>query len=381
MKKKIVLYLFLTFLASSYCFAFQNDDTTRTVHICEKIASNELDTLYECFTSNNFEQFAKTMDNWTQQCGMSELPLRLIILKSLINNEEAESNIELYYNSLYPLNLINRYNNAKKYYFDYVYFYNKNYYSYVNLRHKIDTLVKQKAAELLQTSTLDTNKLIICNFFAGNIDEVENLVNENDKKYGFLNKFFIKKKENNKAEAAHLTLIIGNYAPIGKEDIFCNNLIFGLAFGPIFKNKFTLDIYLKYLITNGSKSFRYDADKETRTVNSNYCIHVGAIVGYKIFESKFLNIIPKLGIGIDAFNAKYEESVNNKTFVKEIKVPAMHLLSGISFYKEISNSSGLGMEISFHYCPYQWDKSLKTNFKNFAYSFELYCSYCFDFLW
>ncbi len=376
MKRKIILYLFLTFLVSGNCFALQNYDTTRAVHFCERIASNELDTLYECFTSNNFEQFEKTMDNWTRRCGMSELPLRLIILKSMIKNEEVESKIELYYNLLYPLNLINRYNNSKKYYYDYVFFYNKSYYSYVNLRHKIDTLVKEKATELLQTNALDTNKLIICNFFADNMAEVSNYIYKDEAKFENLKNLFIDIKEKKIVEAFHFSFNIGNYAPIGGNDIFCNSFMFGISFGAVFKNTICLDFALRLRINNGDKDFHYIVNKEKKIANSPYSAYGGIFVGYKIFDSKYLKITPKFGGGIETVSTGIEiDKKDNLNEKEDINIVTMHLSTGLSIRTQLDSFRHLGLEANFHYCPYQWDNNLKTNFKNFAFSIEL----CYSF--
>lgn len=108
------------------------------------------------------------------------------------------------------------------------------------------------------------------------------------------------------------------------------------------------------------------------TMNSSESIHGGVIFCYKTYEKKSLLILPTFGTGIETFSTSLSERDDKTNETENKSVATINLSFGISAIKQVLRKNHIGFELNYHYCPYNLDNNLNTQFNNSAISAELF---------
>ena len=127
---------------------------------------------------------------------------------------------------------------------------------------------------------------------------------------------------------------------------------------------------MRYRWNVNDENFDYYALRQTQNINSDYSLFAGGAIGYKMFDNKYLIILPKIGIESEFINTGLSDenyvSNNNKYDAKTV-----HFLFGLSAMIPIRNIY-LGLEINYHYCPYELNKNMRSKIESNLISTEVF---------
>jgi len=338
---------------------------------CEKISLHAANKLSIYLVQNKQDSIERAINDWVLLCGKNELTQRLTILNALLNKKPITDDISIYFNHDFHHKYYYRIANAKKIDYGYRYSDYKSYYGYVPLNHPIDSIIKQKSIEILNSKSLSPDEELISILFSENSDKFEETCKQNDYKDSFIQKYFAQKKVEFHNSHLAKNIYAGLYSSLGSKNIFNNNPSIGITFSSPLRYKLLVEIGFKMRLNTNDRNFDYFASEKTNTVNSDISIFGGGLVGYKLFETKKLILIPKLGVGIESVDTGlYESDRNNNKEYFDLKT--IHLSIGLSAMTPILTKNYIGIEISYHYTPYQLDKNLLTDLETSALSTEVF---------
>lgn len=342
---------------------------------CEQITKAALDRLVPMLVKNNYKQMEPVLASIESQCGQNEFTQRLRILTAILEQSPTQTLITDYYQRNYQETLVMRWDYSIEEEYVHIYQNNKADFDHVPLGHPIDSLIKQKAEALLQSSNfnLSAQERIIMLLFADDINAFYNALDKtaavkpvDSKPVDPEPKVYT---QNNKDRSA-FTLYAGiETALTGSDPVFKTNPILGFMFSSKLTNPLLYELGLKIRINSNDKNFDYLLYDELMEINSSASYSFGGSLGYKIFDNDDFIIYPKLGLywestatGLsensyidywtnpeDYASVKYN---NVNTMRSSIAIAAMHHLGGKKY---------IGLEAAYSYVPYNWDNNLLTS--------------------
>ncbi len=369
---------FALLIVLSFASYGQEDNITkqlsakRDVLDCETISLNAADILSESLSANNNDTFNLIINAWIKACGISECTQRLIIIKSIINNENPIDSIKSYFENNLHYVLKNRIYDSKKPNYGYIYSDYKSYFCFVPLRHKIDSIVISKSKELLKSKNLSADEKLICLLFSFDIEQFDNEILKHNYKECYIRNYMRDEKFKYHNRWIAYTLYSGIYTPIGTERIFNYSPIIGITFSTPLQNKIIVELGFKFRRNINDKDFKFFALGDTNNINSEIGYFFGGLVGYKIYENNNLIIIPKFGIGIESIGTGLSKKGKTNEENEYFDVKTLHISFGLSAIKPIFNRNYIGFGINYHYSPYHLVKELHTKFNNNALSGEIF---------
>lgn len=365
----ILAILFLTIW--NYSFG-QNIKSTEEIVDCELLTLKTINKLSSDFKLNQLDSFDLIINDWIKQCGISECTQRLIILKNIKDKKASDASIQVYFENNFHRVLRNRIEDSKRINFGYIYSDSKAYFGFVPLRHQIDSIVVEESIKLLKTNTLNPDEKLICIMFSGDIEGFDKEIKKHEYNEGYIKQYLLKDYRDNNNRWLAFSIYTGFYRPISTNDIFSNSPMFGLTFSSPLSNKLIVELGIKFRININDGSFNYYALGDTNHVNSDVSIFGGVLIGYKIYESKKIILVPKFGIGIESVGTGISEKKNNSQDKTYHDVETIHLSFGLSAMTPVFRKSYVGVGINYHFCPYQLDKNLYTKFENNLISTEIF---------
>ena len=364
---------------------------------CEEIAKISFDRLTPLFDNNDFAQVDNLLTTVTSVCGDSEITQRIRILRLIIDRKNAEATIDFYVNNMLDQKFTARLDEADKDNFNHIYESNKSAFNFVPLRHQIDLLSKRKAIALLGSSSynLTPKEELITLLFA---DRVEDFYGKLDHVYkAIANQPQIdpaKPQQQDLPEPTNkvihpnkskvgIALSAGAYMPLGAVNpIFKNNAILGISVVSPLQNSLIWEGMLKVRINSNDRTFDYALDGEIYEINSPASYLIGGSVGYKVFDNDRYIIYPKIGLAYESsttglaettyYEGQYDEDGNVSSSTKYNNLNTMNLAPGITFLRAMGRKTFVGLNVNYHYSPYQWDNNLQTEIYNHYSSVELF---------
>jgi hypothetical protein len=296
----------------------------------------------------------------------------LIIFKNIKDNKPIDSAIQVYLKNNFHRELKYRIENAKRINFGYIYSGSKAYFDFVPLRHPIDSIIAEESLNLLKTNTLKPDEKLLCIMFSGDIEGFDKEIKKTEYDKSYTKQYLTKKYRERSNQIIAYTFYSGMFMPIGRHNIFSYSPIAGLTFSTPLNYKLMVELGIKFRFNINDGSFNYFALGDTNFVNSDLSIFFGGTIGYKIYESEKLILIPKVGIGLESVDTGLSEPINNSQETKEFDIETLHLSFGLSAMTPVLRRSYLGVGLNYHYCPYQWDKNLLNKFENNLLSAEVF---------
>lgn len=353
----------------------QQTDSTKTNRIdgqhCEKIAFHTANKLSEDLSVNNFTHFKSNIDNWINNCGVSEFAVRLRILEQIISHYATDESIDLYFSNGYYYDIKYRLEDLKAPGYSTIYSNAKARYSYVPLRHKLDSVSMQMARRLLDTADLTKDERLCCILFSGGTEVFTLALNSGEYRNTQIRKYFKQKSYSESKTFFATNFFLGMHTPVGEHQIFKNSPVIGMGFATPLNKKFMFELAMKIRFHNDDKSFNYYAFGQMNTVNSSSGAVMGIWAGYKLYESDKFFVYPKVGIGLEMIDTGLSKEKENSNEVDYEDIETLHLTAGITFLRAAFIGKYLGLSIYGHFCPYRFDTNLKTDFDNGAISAEL----------
>ena len=208
--------------------------------------------------------------------------------------------------------------------------------------------------------------------FSGNIEGFEKEIKKHEYNDGHLKPFLLKKDRDDHNKWMAYYIYLGSYRPISSKDVFSYAPMIGLTISSPLSHKIMVELGAKFRLNLNDGSFKYYAKGDTNQVNSATSIFLGGLIGYKIYESDKLILVPKLGIGLESVDTGITEKGKNSDTEKSKDIETLHLSLGMSAMTPVFKTSYIGIGINYHYCPYQWDKNLLTKLDNNLLSTEIF---------
>lgn len=339
---------------------------------CERMTILTINQLSEDFEDNKLDSLEIIGNDWIKLCGISEFTQRLIVLKNIIDKEPVITSVQTYFENHFQYVLRNRIADSKRINYGYLYSDNKAYYGYVPLRHKIDSLLMEEATNLLRTDSLIPDEKLICILFSGDIEGFDTEIKKSEYNDSYIKQFLNDKYRTYSNHWMGFAVYTGFFKPISSKDVFSYSPVIGFTLSSPLRNKLVVELGFKIRININDDHFNYYAMGDTNYVNSETTLFLGALVGYKIYESKKLILMPKFGIGLESVSTGLSEAKKNSEDKTYHNSETIHLSLGLSAMTPVFRKSYIGIGINYHYCPYQTDKKLLTKFDNNLISTELF---------
>jgi hypothetical protein len=339
---------------------------------CELLTLRTVNKLSDDFSYYQLDSLDLVINDWINQCGISECTQRLIILKNIMEGKPSAASIQTYFENYFHRILRNRIRDSRRIDYGYAYTGSKAYFGFVPLRHKIDSIVMEESVNLINTNSLNPDEKLICIIFSGDIEGFDKEIKKPEYNDGIIKQYMLEKIRDNGNGWLTYTLYTGFYKPLSSSDIFAYSPIVGVTFSSPLRNKLIVELGIKFRININDKSFNYYALGDTNNVNSDVSVFFGGLIGYKIYESKKLVLVPKFGIGLESVDTGISEKESKNEDETYYNIETIHLSLGLSAMTPVFRKSYIGVGINYHYCPYNTDHDLLTEFSNHLISTELF---------
>ena len=367
--KNILLTVFM--LTTINLFS-QNKEiyTKKDTVSCDSISVVQAYKIAAALKSGDFQNAKQLHTTWKNTCFYAEIIEREDIIFKINEGINADNLIQDYFNN--DLHFVYKYRLQFAENVDYQYYYEdyRTYLNYIPLRHPLDSALEKMSQELLLRKNITSDERIALNLFTGKIRNFNRESKKSTHKTSFLHQFNNADKRYLSRESIGISLYAGMYAPFSEQPIG-NNPYVGFTLGTPLKYLLQGEFYMKFRIHNNDRNFDYQAFGTGNSVNSSYGFNMGINAGYTLYENNDLLIIPKLGVGFDAINtglSSFDDETQETTYYN---VTTLHTSVAVSILKPIFRRNYIGMEVTYHYCPYGWDEDLISKLENNAYSVEL----------
>lgn len=373
-------------------FAFNEEGK---VQDCEHLLEISLDKLTPLVNKNDFNQVEPLLATIEGACGRSEFTQRIRILKNILERGDSKALIQDYLDNKYDETLIMRWDYSLEQDYKLIYNRNKADFNFIPLKHPIDILVQLKAEALLKSASYNLNeqeeKIIL--LFANRITEYDQVsVAHVPQVQPSTNTPAIVQAEvlpiEQVAEPVRgrsgVNIYAGLTGPLGGiNPTFGVNPSFGVMYSSALTSPFLFELGMRVRVNTKDRDFDYLIYDDVQTVNSKASFSFGGTLGYKVFDNNKFIIAPKFGLGYETTTTGISEITDygyyddygdyiNGTDTKYHNVNTMRLSLGLAAMRHVSRNQYIGIEASYIYAPYNWDKSLLTSVQSNYGSIELF---------
>jgi len=372
-----ILLLATSLFLSTFLFG-QNDsipsayqiDSLRAIRVTQEVQA----LLIPQFATYNFDTFFPVIDLWIDSCGYHEPTLRTIIMEEILQKQPIDLAIQDYFNEGYYENYRNRVLDSWE--FNYHDFYKDNvvYYGFLPLRSPLDTMLKNRAV-LLKDSTLNSpDEKLILQLFSEDLYVFEIEAIKKEYKNSYIGRYM--RKEYRKERNLYPALLIGTgyYFPIGPHKTLPLSQTVSVGASNFIKN-WIFDFLCNFRFPYHPKSYDFYALDSIYHLKTKSVINGNISLGYKMADFYVKNthymVHPKLGIGIEGINTKIYEEISEEE-IKTYKPLSLDLFIGFTSHISVAKTSYIGLGIYYHFIPYNWDKRVKTKFDKNYMSIDLF---------
>lgn len=356
----ILSFLFFTSTLSLYA---QKENAPLN---CEQATALFTEEIAPLLQKNNFQKFDDAILAYQEQCGVTELSLRLQIIRNLIEKKTTTILLSQYQENKFAQYLTYRFKEAS--HGDYQKNYKKNpeKFEYVPLRHPLDQLVQIKSDALLQSEDfpLREEEEAILFLFAGDTELYQQIQKEKAKEkqgemHASLNKY-------------SGIVYLGMIGPLGATNpIFKLNPSFGIQVMSPVQHRFFYELGIKLQINSGSRNFQYQLDESLEDINSDISFYMGGDIGFVAWQRKKFILTPKIGLGFKSVSTGLSENTyiesswgdeyDDASGMVYHNVNTMDLSFSLAGLQHLHKRKYIGLQASYHLIPYNWDKNLQTD--------------------
>jgi hypothetical protein len=370
-KGKIVL---LILMIGNLVSEAQNDSVLNSrllkpvVVDCENIAFNCQEVISN-YLIDETDSIQAVVDFWKKNCGISE-PVRrvelLLAISTGIFTDTAFADYEdRFAQEYYQRQQYSGYDN-----FQMIYQNQKASFGFVPLRSALDNWSVAVADQLLNRVLLNSPEHLYCLLLSNRLEEYD----KSSKSKEFRHTYAFQKRESLSLEVWRNGysggFSLGMWVPVLKlSETFSNSPELGLRFSVPVGQDFRLEAMALVRIFVHDEDFQFFAYDSVYTTDGDISCFLGFSLKKEFFISPELALNLNAGLGlayIDTDIEKPEEDwtydQNGNTTSRYYGVESFDLMLGGGFRKRIFNTNSIGMDLSYHFAPYQIDKDLVTNF-------------------
>jgi len=343
---------------------------------CEKHTAEILPLLTGTLNNNEFNRIEPLLNTLQASCGVTEFGQRLRILLLIIEKKNSSAEIERYINNQLDKTFVQRLDAADRDDFADQYEQNKEKYNFYPLRHPLDNLIKIRAKALVSSSnyTLNNDERDILQLFA-DTDTPENGQADQDYTQDAERPITPPKTYGNRSKSKlGYVPLVGVMSPLGGSNkIFGSNVTLGFMLMSSLERKFIFEGGFKVRINSNDRNIDYNYEGSNVTVNSSATGFIGGAVGYKIFDNEKCILIPKGIIGIDITDTGITESIYSDGYYdpdgyyyeggyndRMVTINNVHLGLGFASLFQMKNKKYVGIELGYHYAPYDASSKVLT---------------------
>lgn len=375
--KLLKALIIILFVSVSINVFGQNDPVARSIIErrrplnCSEQAQQLALKISDYFYANEIDSIGVVMSSHTIKCGSTEWLRRVEVLTSIIRREKSDSLILNYFIDGHDNRLRTRIEMANYEDFGLLYDRRTEYFGYLPLRSELDSIISNISNNLLNDTDLTADERLVLLLFGGNLEQFDLEMKKKSKSSG-IREYETAQIRKRKDNIPTTVLYSGIITPIGNKKIFSTSPMLGLGLSSPLNRNFVFDVVLNLTINTNNKHFNYIAMGDTNRVKSDVTVMFGAAAGLKLIEKKNLTIFAKFGAGLVNVDTGLSETKPGKDETKYYSVSAFHGSGSLSALVPVFRKNYLGLELSWHYCPYQMDKKLLTRFDNHSVSTQLF---------
>lgn len=374
MKKLILTFLFLSTI---YLYS-QTDSTQNNLQDslrCLRITNEVEDSLIHQFSTLNFEYFFPMIQYRIDSCGYHEHTLRSIIMEEIITGNPVDLAISDYFEAGYFEVYKNRITDAQEFnHYDY-YIENVEYYGYLPLDSKLDSVIKQRAIEWKDSVSTDFDPYLILRFFSDDYYTFESEATKKEYKKSYIGGYVRKLYREERNQFLGMQIHTGIFGSKGLNQTLGISQILGFGLSTPLSKKWVGDFFINFRFSYNPKEFNFYAMNTLNPIKSHTVSNIEGRIGYRILDlpvgSKTIMIHPKVGLGVDFISTGLFEQVGEEEY-RYYNPSTLHTLLGLSASIPMFKTSYLGIGFYYHYIPYHWDKRVKSKMDDNYLSVEIF---------
>lgn len=347
-------------------------DSLRSIRITQKVQEQ----LISQFTAGDFKDFYPVIDLWIDSSGYYESTLRTIIIKELLEKNPIDLAVQDYFDAGYYDIFRNRMLDSKELnYLDY-FMDNVLYYGYLPLNDPLDTMLKNRALMIKDSTYLSLDEKLITYLFTGDIDFFELEAIKKEYKKSYVGRYF--RAEYRKERDMYIGLLLGTgvHSSFRVDPILgpAQTLFLGIS-SPLSK-KWLFDFMLRFRFAYNPKEYDFLAMEQLNSIKAKTVINFAVYGGYKIVEIPLsprvkMQVHPKVGLGVDLIATTLIEEISYDEY-RSYQPLTMNLSLGFTAIIPVVKTSYIGFGFYYHYIPYHWDTRVKSKFDSNYLSAELF---------
>jgi len=364
-------------MVSSFAYS-QNDSLlikrlNRPVQDCKTIAYNS-QAILSGYSISETDSINQILTIWENRCGINEPILRLKILQHIHSKAFAGTALYQRYLDDFASTFKNRIAASRESDYHKTFEYNNIYFDYVPLQSKFDKWTKTIAQNLLKKQQKGTSEYLFCLLLSEEIEKFEAERKLKAYKDNFVATHISDKEYDVLKDEVKINFIIGAWIPLGKlKPTFTTSPLLGFHSGFNFSNSVKIEIGAEFRLHIDNKPFQIEAEGTATEVKSK----VGFVVGFwfskefKLKRNMLLGMVGGIGIGILDTDLKKNSNDDSNNYAIETADFSL----GVNVRRRISRSIDIGLNLSYHYAPYNWDSQLVSNLGNQYLSLSLILGY------
>jgi len=350
-----------------------NEDSLRAIRVTVQVQQ----LLIPQFIEEDFENFFPVIDLWIDSCGYHEATLRTIIIEELLQKQDMELAAQDYFNEGYYETFRNRVFDSQEFNYHDFYLDNVVYYGYLPLKSPLDTLLRNRALLLKDSTFASLDEELIINLFTEDINNFEIEAIKKEYKNSYIGRYM--RKEYRKERDQYPAFILGSglQFPIGPFKTFGVSQKLTLGYSTPFQNNWVVDILLNFKFAYQPQNYNFYAMNYLHDIKAKTSGNFSTKVGFKMVDFYANNktkvlIHPKFGVGFEFISTKVIEEISDEEFRSYFPL-TLNLSLGFTTTISVAKTSYLGLGFFYHFIPYNWDKRVRTTFdKNYM---------CIDLFW
>lgn len=340
MHSGIILFLLLSLIFPSLKANAQSNPG------CEQIALKSQEEIVALQPSDN-GKVREILRRWKESCGNSEPIQRISILMDIREGKLSDSISNEYLASQAYQVFISRVQFEGEADYLRIYEESKNYFGHAPLRSDLDSWTIDLAQKNRRYTDSGSKERAYSEFFAGDIDALDQLKNSYNKKYVF------------DPEAAAF-LEIGSWMPLGKlSDRFKRSFNLGVGVGGNINRKYRLSLLADYTVLSKHPDFDVKIGGDTLTTNSDGIFTIGGRFARRFRPTENQVIDLMTGLSYSRMDTDVMRDAEDSTYygIQSFSIPL-----GFNFLSKIKDGPMVGIYLGYQYTPFINDKRLFSHF-------------------
>jgi hypothetical protein len=338
---------------------------------CDSLSIPFANILNTLILQSKWQESYQLIEQWKETCDATEINSRAAILVALSAGVRQEEAIKSYFQSdfhfVYKYRMQYSEDDLYQYYFQEY----RTYFNYIPLRHPLDSTLCNIAKKIFSRTDLSDDEKLACKLFSGDFKSFEK--ESKKKKYinSYVRNFHNADKRYLASQKMGFQLFSGIYNSMDEGQYIGANPSLGIGLNSPIAAQWMFEFQIRCRIMQGDKKYNFVALGDNYLVDSKLGINLNINVMYQYSDIKNIFLYPKFGLGYEAIftGVKIYNPIDEVTNSYDINT--LHSNIGILILTPCFRKNYIGLEASYHYCPYRWSKGLKSKFNNNAFSLEL----------